>query len=256
MSRKNNGNSSGLRRNSDTDDAVVVVVTAGRPETGSVELDDDDKLWDLIDPDDTIDDDSGADSDEPSKSQRKRDADDIRALGQKLAELGPSERATVPLDDDILSAIDLLNAIRKHGAKKRQLGFLAKRLRRIDLEPIEAALDRLARAARASGERHHRIERWRDRLLGKDASEAPADALTAYLDENPDADRQRLRQLQRRALDEHAKGRPPASARALFRLMRDLPASADPDAASEYSGESVDSEGDLEDGQDERGTPS
>ena len=42
------------------------------------------------------------DEDEISKSQRKRDADAIRDLGSRLAELGASELATIPLPDDCL----------------------------------------------------------------------------------------------------------------------------------------------------------
>ena len=161
--------------------------------------------------------------DGPSKSQRKRDADAVRDLGQRLAELGAAERAAIPLDDDVRTAIDDLNAIVKHGARKRQLGFLAKRLRRTDTGPIEEALERLALAARAGTVRHHELERWRDRLLGLRVEESPAAALTAFLDAHPDADRQRLRQLQKRALAERAAERPPAAARALFRLLRDTP---------------------------------
>lgn len=157
----------------------------------------------------------------PSKSRRKRDADAVRELGRRLAELAPRERAAIPLEDDVRAAIDELNAIRKHGARKRQLGFLAKRLRGTDLAPIEAALERLARAARSSVEHHHRLERWRDRLLGAVPDESPAEALTAYLDEHPSVERQRLRQLQKRALAERIAERPPAAARELFRLLRD-----------------------------------
>ena len=168
----------------------------------------------------------------PSKSQRKRDADAVRELGQRLAELGPNERASIPLDEGVRAAIDELNAIVKHGARKRQLGFLAKRLRRTDTAPIEEALERLARSARANAARHHHLEHWRERLLGESGGESPAEALTAWLDAHPGTDRQRLRQLQKRALAERAASRPPAATRELFRLLRDTPeapaADADP----------------------------
>jgi len=158
----------------------------------------------------------------PSKSARKREADAVRELGRRLAELAPAVRARVPLEEDVREAIDQLNAIRRGSAHKRQLGFLAKRLRRsADLEPIEAALAELDRDARVEHAHHHRSEAWRDRLLGVRDGESPAEALTAYLDEYPGADRQRLRQLQRRALEERAAERPPAAARELFRLVRD-----------------------------------
>jgi len=162
--------------------------------------------------------------DGPSRSARKREADAVRELGRRLAELAPSVRATIPLDEDVRDAIDQLNAIRRGSAHKRQLSYLAKRLRsKDDLEPIEAALAELDRAARVGHAQHHRSEAWRDRLLGDDSAESPAEALTAYLETHPDADRQRLRQLQKKALTERAAGKPPSAARELFRLVRDTP---------------------------------
>jgi len=158
----------------------------------------------------------------PSRSARKRDADAVRELGRRLAELSVSERAALPLEEDIRDAVEQLNAIRRGSAHKRQLSFLAKRLRRLDdLEPIRAALAELDRSAQVDRAHHHRSEAWRDRLLGTDPAESAADALTAYLDAHPAADRQRLRQLQKRALGERASGRSPSAARELFRLVRD-----------------------------------
>ena len=174
--------------------------------------------------------------DGPSKSQRKRDADAVRDLGQRLAELGAAERAAIPLDDDVRTAIDDLNAIVKHGARKRQLGFLAKRLRRGDVAPIEEALERLARSARENAARHHRLERWRERLLGEASGESAGEALTAWLHEHPTTDRQRLRQLQKRALAERAASRPPAAARELFRLLRDTPDGRDDGSETDTEG--------------------
>ena len=169
-------------------------------------------------------DDAFSGRDEPSKSARKRDADAVRELGRRLAELSPSERATIPLDEDVRDAIETLNGIRRGSAHKRQLSFLAKRLRRLDdLEPIREALAALDRRARVGRAHHHRSEAWRDRLLGGDPAESAADALTAFLDAHPEADRQRLRQLQRRALAEREAGCPPSAARELFRLVRDTP---------------------------------
>ena len=168
--------------------------------------------------------DDAFDPDEASKSARKREADAVRELGRRLAELAPGARATIPLDEDVREAIEHLNTIRRGSAHKRQLSFLAKRLRGVDdLAPIEEALAELDRAARVGRAHHHRSEAWRDRLLGDVPEESPAEALTAYLDTHPEADRQRLRQLQRKALAERAAERPPAAARELFRLVRDTP---------------------------------
>lgn len=187
--------------------------------------------------DDGDDDDAAAASgaaDDPartSKSRRKRDAAAVHALGRRLAELKPSSRAALPLDTDLRDALDALDRIRAHGARKRQLAYLAKRLRASDTAPLETALARLDDDARASAARHHRAELWRERLLGVEPGLEPAAALTACLDAYPMLERQRLRQLQRRALAERGTEAPPRAARALFRLLRDAEDAATADDA-------------------------
>lgn len=135
----------------------------------------------------------------PSKSQLKREAHAVRELGEELAALGAAERARVPLPEDVVDAIDELNRTTKNGARKRQLGWLAKRMRKIDIEPIEAALESIRQSARANTQTLHLVEQWRDRLLGEDTSANPKQALTDFLDKYPHADAQQLRQLQRSA---------------------------------------------------------
>lgn len=164
--------------------------------------------------------------DGPSKSQLKRDAHAVRDLGTELSRLGAAERARVPLPEDIVEAIDELNRTTKNGARKRQLGWLAKRLRKIDIEPIEAALESIRQAARANTQTLHLVEQWRDRLLGDQLSGEkqppdPKTALTEFLDKYPHADRQQLRQLQRSAMKERTENKPPKSARILFKCVRD-----------------------------------
>jgi ribosome-associated protein len=175
----------------------------------------------------------GGTPDEISKSQRKREADAVRDLGARLAELGASELATIPLPDDVLAAIHELNRIKAHGARKRQLGFLAKRMRQVDVAPIDAALEKLRQAARANTRSLHLVENWRDRLLGDYPGESEKQALTAFLDEYVTADRQQFRHLQRQALEERKNQRPPAAARQLFKAIRDAVVPAPGDAASQ-----------------------
>lgn len=162
------------------------------------------------------------DTDEISKSQRKRDAHAVRDLGQRLAELGASELATIPLPDDVLAEIHELNRLKANSAKKRQLGLLAKRMRQIDVQPIEEALERLRQAARANTRSLHLIEQWRDRILGESSDETEKQALTEFLHQYNYADRQQFRHLQRQAILERKAQKPPAAARQLFKAIRDV----------------------------------
>lgn len=167
----------------------------------------------------TLDDNS---SDEISKSQRKRDADAIRDLGAQLTQLAASELATIPLPDDVQSAIDEFSRIRANGARKRQLGFIAKRLRNVDIDPIETALEKIRLTARANTTNLHRIEQWRDRLIGLNENESAKDALTAFLTSYSSADRQNIRHLQKQAITERQAGKNPAAARQLFKALREI----------------------------------
>jgi ribosome-associated protein len=152
-----------------------------------------------------------------SKSQRRRDALEVKSLAARLIELSPALRAQLPLDEDVRKAIDQARAIRSNIARKRQLQFVAKLLRRADPEAIREGLAAFDAEARKLASRQHRSEAWRDRLL----EEGDA-AVSALLRQRPGTDDQRLRQLIRRARQESADGKPPAAARALFRLLRDM----------------------------------
>jgi ribosome-associated protein len=153
----------------------------------------------------------------PSKSQRKREAHEMFDLGRELSELSSATLRELPMDDDVLEAVLFAKSIRSHGARKRQLGFLAKLLRNTDTEPLLEALEARLSAARAFNARHHRAEAWRDALLAPGTQ-----SLETLLDARHDIDVQALRQLVRNAQSESLRGKPPASARKLFRMLREL----------------------------------
>ena len=154
---------------------------------------------------------------EVSKSQRKREALEFRAIANRLIDLPPAKLAQVPLDDQLRTEIDRARNIRSHVARKRQMQYVAKLLRRGDTESISEALTVFDNEARLANARHHRAEAWRDHLLhGGDA------AVGQLLDARRDADAQAIRQLLRNARRESARNKPPAAARSLFKMLREL----------------------------------
>lgn len=156
----------------------------------------------------------------PSRSQQRRDALDVLALAQRLVALDAGTLAKLPVPEHLHPHIADTRRITSHIAHKRQLAFLAKQMRREDDETLDAirdALDAGGEAARQETALLHRAESWRDRLL--DEGDA---ALAQLLAEHPHADRQRLRQLVRNAIDERTKNKPPHSYRELFRELREL----------------------------------
>ena len=155
-----------------------------------------------------------------SRSQQRREALEVLALGEKLVALTPAQLARLPVPESLLPHIEDARRITAHIAHKRQLAFLAKHMRREDDETLEAlrdALDANSETSRREVATMHRMERWRERLLDEGD-----DALAELLDEYPQADRQHLRQLLRNAREEKLRNKPPRAYRELFQVLRDL----------------------------------
>ena len=152
-----------------------------------------------------------------SKSQRRREALETRSLASELIKLSAARLGRVPLDDAVRSAIMEARQIRSHVAGKRQLQYVAKLLRRIDPEPIIQTLEEFDGEARQLTGRQHRTEAWRDFLL-----ESGDPAVGVLMQQHNDVDTQAIRQLIRNTHKEAARNKPPASARALFRLLREM----------------------------------
>jgi ribosome-associated protein len=153
----------------------------------------------------------------PSKSARKRAALDVQSLGEALIELPPAELDALQLPEALHDAIVAARDIDSRGARVRQRQFIGKLMRQIDAEPIRAALAQRRNADRARAARERHIEAWRERLLTDDAS-AWSELRLSY----PQAPLDELRSLANQARAEHDAARPPAAARRLFRLLRDL----------------------------------
>jgi len=160
----------------------------------------------------------------PSRKQNRREALEVLSLADALAALSENQLGKLPIPETLLPHIADARRITSHIARKRQLAYLAKQMRREDDETLHAirdAMDAGGAAARMDTAQMHRAEAWRERLLA-DGDAALAELLDTY----PEADRQRLRQLVRNALAERAKNRPPAAFRELFRELRGVFAAA------------------------------
>lgn len=138
-----------------------------------------------------IDDD--ADIEHVSKSQLKRESQEITKLGKRLTELSAAQLAEIPLDEPVREAIALAHKIQnKRSALKRHFLFLGKLLRARDTDAIFAAVERFDKTSQIEIQRHHAAERWRDQII-----EQGFDAIEAFVSQQTAADRQKLRQLWR-----------------------------------------------------------
>lgn len=156
-------------------------------------------------------------ADPVSKSQRRRDALEVRSLAARLIATRPALLARVPLDETVRAAISDAHRIHSNVARKRQLQYVAKLLRRADPEPIVQGLQELEQEGRQATARQHRAEAWRDRLL-----EAGDPALGELIRQRQDSDAQAIRQLIRKARQEAERGQPPVASRRLFRTLREM----------------------------------
>ena len=173
----------------------------------------------------------------PSRSQQRRQALGVLELAEKVASLTPTQLGRLPIPDSLQPHLEQTRRITAHGARKRQLAFLAKQMRREDDEALDAIRDAMSKdgdAAKRETASLHRVEALRDALLGDDGDAAMTELLDAY----PHADRQHLRQLVRNAHDERKRNKPPRAYRELFRELRDLLADG------EAGGDEPDEEGD------------
>src|SRR5690348_5549016 len=164
---------------------------------------------------------------QPSRSARRREALDVLALAKQLVELPPSRVARLDLPDEVAEEIGNVRRITSHIARKRELSYLAKLMRRHDEEAFATARASLAND-REAGAREaaatHRLEALRERLL--DEGDA---ALSELVAAHPDLDRQHLRALIRQARSEREANKPLQAYRELFRILRELKRASDKD---------------------------
>ncbi|WP_417344953.1 ribosome biogenesis factor YjgA [Ferrimonas sp.] len=153
-----------------------------------------------------------------SKSELKREAEQLQKIGNEIVALGKNDLAKVPMDEELEDAVALAQRLKgKNEAHRRQLQFVGKLLRSRDPEPLVAALDKIRNKHNQANQEFHKMEQWRDRLIaeGDDAMQELFAEVPAMAEE-----RQRVRQLIRQAAKEAKASKPPKSSRELFKLVR------------------------------------
>lgn len=156
------------------------------------------------------------DEDFVSKTQIKQEAERLKKIGLELVDLTKGEREKIPLDDELLDAIELCTRInRKKDGFRRQLQLIGKKLRSRDIEPIELGLNNLKSSHSVANRHFHSLERLRDDILNEGN-----DGINKVISQYPQLERQKLRQLLRTAQKQEAQKKPPAAAREIFQYLR------------------------------------
>ena len=142
----------------------------------------------------------------PSKTQLKAEADEKQALGEALLTLRTDLMARLDLPEKLLDALAQAKRITNFEGRRRQMQFIGKLMRPLDMTPIRAAIDEQANGSADLTLALHLAEQWRDKLIAAD------EALSQWLDAYPATDSQQLRALIRQARKDIAKPETPGEA--------------------------------------------
>ena len=162
-----------------------------------------------------------------SRSQKKRESTAVQKLGQTLAALSKGDLQSLDLPEDLFEALLDWKNYPGHEAKRRQMQYIGRVMRDMDLAAIEEKLEAHLAPSRAETKALHEIETLRDRLVNANGAsgndlQTELNALAARF---PAAPLPRLRHLAETAQAERAGKKPPKAYRELFRLLKELASS-------------------------------
>lgn len=151
-----------------------------------------------------------------SKSQRKRDMHALQELGKVLTTLTEAQLDKIPISDELRSIVRTYNTLKTHESKRRHMQYLGKKMREVDEDAVRKAVDMVKLDNAREIKHFHAAEAWRDTLIAKGD-----DGLQELINQHPEADRQHLRQLIRKAQHDVKTGKNTGGALELFRYLRD-----------------------------------
>lgn len=155
----------------------------------------------------------------PSKSELKRQMNELQKLGEHLVAEPRDRVKRTPMPEEVRDAILMCQTITNHEGKRRQLQYVGKMMRTLNEEEvavIQRTIESWKGMSKAETAALHALERRRDKLLADDK------ALTQLLEEHPQLDVQQLRTLIRNARKEQAENKPPKAYREIFQILKDL----------------------------------
>ncbi len=152
-----------------------------------------------------------------SRTQLKNEMKQLQKMGEELVSLPGGQLKKLDLPESLIEAIEFARTTKKHEARRRQMQRIGALMREIDPEPIQQMLDDIANGRKAEARHFQELEKWRDELIAGNS-----EILETIFDQFPAADRQHINQLVRNAQKEAKENKPPKSARALFKHLREL----------------------------------
>jgi len=136
-----------------------------------------------------------------TRTDLKKESDALQDLGEALLGLRPKLLERLQLPEKLVDALAEQKRLTNFEAKRRQMQFIGKLMRKLDESQVEAAKAALEeQRTGVSREQTHILvaEQWRDRLIVSD------DHLGVWLDQFPATDVQQLRTLMRQVRKDDA----------------------------------------------------
>ena len=155
------------------------------------------------------------DIDFKSKTQVKKEMQDLRDLGESLIALTQTQRNSLNLPQKLQEAIEEAPRIKNWNAQKRHLSFIGKLLRDVDIEALTQSLNQLKEKGHRGAKLLPFVEQWTDKLI-----DGENDQLQAFIEQHPQCEIQQLRQLIRHAKKEKKEGKTTKQRMKLFKMIQ------------------------------------
>jgi ribosome-associated protein len=156
------------------------------------------------------------DDDFISKTRRKREMTQLQVLGAALVKLSREQLARIDMPETLRDAVNECRRFTKHEAIRRQMQYIGRIMRNIDSAPIAAQLRAIEAPTKRQTALFHVAEQWRAEMV-----EGP-DAVARFVNEFPEADADRLRELADKAREEKRASKPPHKYRELFHVLNNF----------------------------------
>ncbi len=135
-------------------------------------------------------------SDEPSRTDLKRESTELQKLGEDLLGLRGELLARQTLPEKLQDAVAEARRITNFEGKRRQMQFIGKLMRQLDRASLDGIRTALAEQHSGSASETlalHLAETWRDGMIADD------EAVARWIGAHPQTDSQQLRALVRQA---------------------------------------------------------
>lgn len=129
-----------------------------------------------------------------SRSERRREARAVEEIALELVQLCAAEIPRLPCNEDLRREIMEAQGIKEHGARKRQIKYLAKQLRGLDCTDLISFLDQVKGLRLVEAREFQELERLRGWICGDETG----GALEELAHEFPDLEIKELQALAER----------------------------------------------------------